>query len=98
MNNRMECILAFATTILVGLAAAGLRAPAALAQDLPPGVTIVAQDGFAPPADLTKFQAMTFVIDIAPGAGFPAHSHPGRSEVMILHGELTEHKASGAQT
>jgi quercetin dioxygenase-like cupin family protein len=38
---------------------------------------------------------MTFVIDVDPGAGFPSHSHPGRSEVMVIQGELTEHKPSG---
>jgi quercetin dioxygenase-like cupin family protein len=38
---------------------------------------------------------MTFVIDIAPRAGFPLHSHPGRSEVMVIEGDLTEHKPTG---
>ena len=40
---------------------------------------------------------MTFVIDIAPGAGLPLHSHPGRSEVLVLDGQLTEHKPNGDQ-
>ena len=66
-------------------------------QQLPPGVTIAAHDEFAPPDGLGAFKAMTFVIEVAPGAGFPAHSHPGRSEVMILQGELTEHKPGGEQ-
>jgi quercetin dioxygenase-like cupin family protein len=67
------------------------------ADDLPPGVTMAASDAFAPPAALGTFQAMTFVLDIAPGAGFPEHSHPGRSEVMVIEGVLTEHKSSGEE-
>jgi hypothetical protein len=52
---------------------------AASADDPPPGVKIAAKDGFAPSQGLGAFQAMTFVI-----AGFPAHSHPGRSQVMVI--------------
>src|SRR4029079_2400901 len=71
--------------------------PAAADTQLPPGVTIPFSDAFAPPDKLAAFQAMTFVIDVAPGAGFPLHSHPGKSQVMILQGELTEHKPDGGQ-
>jgi quercetin dioxygenase-like cupin family protein len=78
------------------LLAGGASWNVAQADDLPPGVTIAATDAFTPPAGLGSFQAMTFVIDVAPGAGFPAHSHPGRSEVMVIQGDLTEHKADGA--
>jgi quercetin dioxygenase-like cupin family protein len=66
-------------------------------QQLPPGVSISAQGAFAPPEQLGAFKAVTTVIDLAPGAAFPPHSHPGKSEVMILQGELTEHKPSGEQ-
>ena len=81
--------------ILAGAAFPALHPGVALADDLPPGVTIAAKDGFAPPQGLGAFQAMTFVIDIAPGAGFPAHSHPGRSQVMIVKGDLTEDRPGG---
>jgi quercetin dioxygenase-like cupin family protein len=84
--------------ILAGVSSAGLPATgASAAQDLPPGVTIAANGAFAPPEGLGAFQAMTFVIYIAPGAGLPLHSHPGRSEVMVIEGDLTEHKPSGEQ-
>ena len=86
-----------AVAILAGVCSAGFLASGASAQDLPPGVTIAANGAFAPPEGLGAFQAMTFVIDVAPGAGFPLHSHPGRSEVMVIEGELTEHKPDGAQ-
>lgn len=87
-----------AAAILAGVCSAGFPATGALAaQDLPPGVTIAANGAFAPPEGLGAFQAMTFVIDIAPGAGFPLHSHPGRSEVMVIEGELTEHRPTGDQ-
>ena len=84
-------------TVIAGVCSAGFLATGASAVDLPPGVTITANMGFAPPEGLGAFQAMTFVIDIAPGAGLPLHSHPGRSEVMVLDGQLTEHKPNGDQ-
>ena len=83
--------------VLAGVCSAGFPTTSALAVDLPPGVAITANMAFAPPEGLGAFQAMTFVIDIAPGAGLPLHSHPGRSEVMVIEGQLTEHKAGGEQ-
>jgi quercetin dioxygenase-like cupin family protein len=84
--------------LLAATVLAGSQPTTASAQDLPPGVSIAAQDAFAPPDGLGAFQALTFVIDLAPGAAFPLHSHPGRSEVMMLQGELTEHNADGVDT
>ncbi len=83
--------------VLAGAGLAAFHSAGVSAQELPPGVTIAANDAFAPPEGLGAFQAMTFVIDIAPGAGFPLHSHPGRSEVMIIQGELTENKEDNSQ-
>jgi quercetin dioxygenase-like cupin family protein len=82
---------------LAGVSLAGFQATGASAQDLPPGVTIAANMAFAPPTGLGAFQAMTFVIDVAPGAGLPLHSHPGRSQVMVLQGALTEKTTGGNQ-
>jgi quercetin dioxygenase-like cupin family protein len=82
---------------LAGVSLAGFQATGAFAQDLPPGVTIAANMAFAPPTGLGAFQAMTFVIDVAPGAGLPLHSHPGRSQVMVLQGALTEKTTGGGQ-
>lgn len=82
--------LAIAAVLAMSTGAGGAKA-----DGLPPGVTMAASDAFAPPPGLEAFQAMTFVLDVAPGAGFPPHSHPGRSEVMILEGDLTEHRPSG---
>lgn len=79
--------------IIAGILLVGLQAPSAFAQDMPPGVTVAAKGAFTPPQGLGAFQAMTFVLDIAPGAAFPLHSHPGRSEVLILQGVLTQHPA-----
>jgi len=84
--------------LLAAIVLAGSQPTTASAQDLPPGVSIAAQDAFAPPDGLGAFQAMTFVIDVAPGGAFPLHSHPGRSEVMMLQGELTEHRPDGSET
>jgi len=81
--------------IVAGLCLAGFQATPVLAQDMPPGVTVAAKGAFTPPQGLGAFQAMTFVLDVAPGAAFPLHSHPGRSEVLILQGALTQHPADG---
>ena len=83
--------------LLAAIVLAGSQPTAASADEMPPGVSVAAQEAFAPPDGLGAFQAMTFVIDVAPGGAFPLHSHPGRSEVMILQGELTEHKPDGSQ-
>jgi len=96
-HERKQRLLSSIFAVLAGVSLAGFQATGAFAQDLPPGVTIAANMAFAPPAGLGAFQAMTFVIDVAPGAGLPLHSHPGRSEVMVLQGELTEKKPAGDQ-
>lgn len=97
IHERKRRALSPIFAILAGISLAGFQTTGAAAQDLPPGVSIAANMAFAPPAGLGAFQAMTFVIDVAPGAGFPLHSHPGRSEVMVLEGELTEHNSAGDQ-
>lgn len=97
-HERNHRLLSSIFAVLAGVSLPGFGATGVLAQDLPPGVTIAANMAFAPPAGLGAFQAMTFVIDVAPGAGLPLHAHPGRSEVMVLQGELTEKKPAGDQT
>ena len=93
--ERKYRLLSSIVAVLAGVSMLGSAVTNAFSQDLPPGVTIAAYMAFAPPARLGPFQAMTFVIDVAPGAGLPLHSHPGRSEVMVLQGELTEKRAAG---
>lgn len=83
--------------MLAGVSLGAFHTTGATAQDLPPGVTIAANMAFAPPSGLGAYQAMTFVIDVAPGAGLPLHHHPGRSQVMVLQGELTEKTPAGGQ-
>jgi quercetin dioxygenase-like cupin family protein len=94
-NSRKSAVRSILEIFAVSVLASFLPT-LALADGLPPGVTIAATNAFAPPSGLGAFQAATFVIDIAPGAGLPEHTHPGRSEVMIIQGELTENKP-GAQ-
>jgi quercetin dioxygenase-like cupin family protein len=89
--------LVCAAAALLSTLSLGFQAGLAAADGLPPGVTIAANDAFAPPAGLGAFQAMTFVIDMTPGSSFPQHSHPGRSIVMMLQGELTENQLGGQQ-
>jgi len=96
-HERKQKLLSSIFAILAGVSLGGFHTTGAAAQDLPPGVTIAANMAFAPPTGLGAFQAMTFVIDVAPGAGLPLHSHPGRSQVMVLQGELTEKTPAGGQ-
>lgn len=86
----------WAATVLLGVCAAQMSTGAS-AQDLPPGVTVPVSGAFAPPDGLGAFEAMTFVIDMNPRAAFPLHSHPGRSKVMVIEGDLTELKPSGEE-
>jgi quercetin dioxygenase-like cupin family protein len=94
-HERKHGPLSSIIAVLAGMSLLGFGGPSAFAQDLPAGVTIAANMAFTPPTGLGAFQAMTFVIDVAPGAGLPLHSHPGRSEVMVLQGELTEKRPAG---
>lgn len=94
---RKRKALSWIFAVVASMSLAGFHMAGASAQELPPGVTIAANGAFAPPEGLGAFQAMTFVIDVAPGAGFPLHSHPGRSQVMVLQGDLTENKPNGDQ-
>ncbi len=56
------------------------------AADEPAGVI---SGEFVPSDELKSYKAMTFVSDFAPGLSVPLHSHPVRSQVLVLEGELT---------
>lgn len=68
-------------------------APGALAQELPPGPTTV-QPLSRLPLETTPgpFQeTLVVILEFAPGAQTPLHSHGGVTLVRVLEGELTRH-------
>ena len=72
----------------------GLQVSIAAAQE-PAGVI---NGEFVPSDELKAFKAMTFVADFAPGLSVPLHSHPVRSQVLMLEGELTFKDPAGKET
>ena len=79
---------------LAGAVVLGLQGSGAAAQE--PAVVINGE--FAPPEGLKAFKAMTFVVDLAPGVSVPLHSHPGRSQLLLLDGEVTVQDPGGKET
>jgi quercetin dioxygenase-like cupin family protein len=60
--------------------------------------TDVINGEFVPSDKLKAFKAKTFVFDFAPGLSVPLHSHPMRSQVLMLEGELTFKDSAGKET
>lgn len=56
---------------------------------LPPGPTTVAQYRVGASALPTPLDVVHRLVDVAPGASLPAHSHPGPNIVSVLEGEAT---------
>jgi quercetin dioxygenase-like cupin family protein len=55
-------------------------------QELPPGPTAVHRSDFV---DAHRFDVIQLVLDFAPGAWTPAHTHGGLVYVTVLEGEMT---------
>jgi len=73
-----------------------IRAGTALGQDVPPGPQVVyrtAMEVSNPPA---VFDTINLVLDFAPGASTPLHSHGGQGIVTVLEGELV-HRPEGGE-
>jgi quercetin dioxygenase-like cupin family protein len=81
---------------LIALFAFVIRAGTALGQDLPPGPQVVyraTMEVSNPPA---VFDTVSLVLDFAPGASTPLHSHGGQGIVTVLEGELV-HRPEGGE-
>ncbi len=84
-------VVLFITVVLPML----LTAQAALGQDLPPGPTVKYRSNFQAANLPAQFDTIQMVLDFAPGAWTPLHSHGGEVFVTILEGEMTVRDQAG---
>lgn len=66
--------------------------------DLPPGPTLAHRVSFTPTDIPRAFDVVTIVLDFAPGAWTPLHSHGGEDVVLVLEGRLTMQDEAGYET
>lgn len=89
----------FIAISVAALLALGLSAGAALSQDVPPGPTTRHRVEFqvvdppAAPAELVQL-----VLDFAPGAFTPPHTHGGPTFVTVVEGEMTRRVGGTEET
>ena len=86
----------FAPTLIAVLLCL-LLASVALAQDVPPGPTVVYQTTMKVTNPPAAFDLINIVLDFAPGAGTPIHYHDARGIVTVLKGEIVQQPAGGAE-
>jgi quercetin dioxygenase-like cupin family protein len=79
------------------LAVVAIGTVLAYQQELPPGPQLVYQAEFDPAELPEDFTVKTLVLDIAPGAETPLHSHPGPGIVLIIEGELVSFGQDGQE-
>jgi len=72
-----------------------LTAQAAFGQDLPPGPTVKVRSNLEAANLPVQFDAIQMVLDFAPGAWTPLHSHGGEVFVTVLEGEMTVRDQAG---
>jgi quercetin dioxygenase-like cupin family protein len=82
---------------LVALLAFMFCAGTALGQDLPPGPQVVYRTTMEVTNPPAVFDAINLVLDFAPGAATPLHSHGGQGIVTVLEGELVHRPEGGAE-
>jgi quercetin dioxygenase-like cupin family protein len=90
MKRRMHiatCVALFTFIFYVG---------AALGQDLPPGPEVVHRTTMEVTNPPAAFETINLVLDFAPGAWTPLHSHGGQGIVTVLEGELV-HRPEGGE-
>jgi quercetin dioxygenase-like cupin family protein len=72
------------------------RAGTALGQDVPPGPQVVYRTTMEVTNPPAIFDTINLVLDFAPGASTPLHSHGGQGIVTVLEGELV-HRPEGGE-
>lgn len=65
--------------------------------ELPPGPTLVYRTSFEVTEPPAHFDLINLVLDFAPGAWTPVHTHGGQGIVTVLEGELTHRPQGGAE-
>jgi quercetin dioxygenase-like cupin family protein len=72
------------------------RAGTALGQDLPPGPQVIYRTTMEVSNPPATFDTVNLVLDFAPGAATPLHTHGGQGIVTVLEGELV-HRPEGGE-
>jgi quercetin dioxygenase-like cupin family protein len=80
----------------VGLFAFIFRVGAASGQELPPGPQVVYRTTMDVSNSPAAFETINLVLDFAPGAWTPLHTHGGQGIVTVLEGELV-HRPEGGE-
>jgi quercetin dioxygenase-like cupin family protein len=80
----------------VALFAFIFRAGAASGQELPPGPQVVYRTTMEVSNPPAAFETINLVLDFAPGAWTPLHTHGGQGIVTVLEGELV-HRPEGGE-
>lgn len=87
----------FATFLLPrGAALTGL-AHANAAGDTPPGPTVVHRSDFEDAAPLAEFDVIHMVLEFAPDAWTPVHTHGGEAFVTVLEGHMRMRMENGEE-
>lgn len=81
--------------LIMAVALLLLTVQAAFAQDLPPGPTVRYRSNFEAASLPAQFDAIQMVLDFAPGAWTPLHSHGAEVFITILEGEMTVRDQAG---
>lgn len=68
------------------------------AQELPPGPSAVQSSTFEGITAPDNFNLVQVVLEFAPGAWTPMHTHGGEAFVTVLEGEMVVRGQSGAET
>ncbi|MDQ3811310.1 MAG: cupin domain-containing protein, partial [Chloroflexota bacterium] len=84
--------------ILVGVAALVLLLPASAALGQQPGPTTVAEKRFEAADPPAQAEVQQVVLDFAPGAWTPTHTHGGDVYVMVLEGAVTLRQGGREET
>jgi quercetin dioxygenase-like cupin family protein len=88
-NAGAEGARILATFLLPAGAALTAIGHAGTTHDAPPGPTTVHRSTFENVTPLTTFDVVQLVLDFAPGAWTPLHTHGGEALVTVLAGEMT---------
>lgn len=67
----------------------------AVAQELPPGPTAVYRSAFDVTDPPPNFQVISIVLDFAPGAWTPMHTHGGLGMATVIEGTVTRESLDG---
>jgi quercetin dioxygenase-like cupin family protein len=90
--------LVAATVLIVGFVFAQQAGQQNQAEDLPPGPTQFARSVLEDQSADESFDVVQLVLDFAPGAWTPMHTHGGRGIVTVLEGVMTVRMEDGTET